>query len=138
MAKEKKQREQPKSEGSVEKENKSKEGNEEEMPKLPADKQKIMDELTKFTKAVLEKHGKYIKAIVMMGSVAREEFKQTGDVDVFVVIDDTNFKISPESHDKIDDEVEKMAEKISKNLSVQPSYTLTEFWDYARVAHPII
>jgi uncharacterized protein (UPF0332 family) len=23
-------------------------------------------------------------------------------------------------------------------LSIQPSYTLTEFWDYARVAHPII
>src|SRR3989304_7769215 len=130
MAKEKKQREQPKSEGSVEKENKSKEGNEEEMPKLPADKQKIMDELTKFTKAVLEKHGKYIKAIVMMGSVAREEFKPTSDVDVFAIVDDATFKLSADDLDKIDTDIEKTAQGISKSISVQPIYTLTEFWDY--------
>jgi len=74
----------------------------------------------------------------MMGSVAREEFKPASDIDVFVVIDDTVQPITPEQHDKIDDDVEKIAEKISKNISVQPSYTLTEFWDYARVCHPII
>lgn len=97
-----------------------------------------MEEMKEFSKKVLEKYGKYIKCIVMMGSVAREEFKPKSDIDVFVVIDDTAFKITPELHDKIDDELEKIAEKTSKNISVQPSYTLTEFWDYARVAHPII
>ena len=108
-----------------------------EIPK-PDTREQRLAEVKEFSKKILEKYGKQVKAIVMMGSVAREEFKPTSDIDVFVVIDDTNFKISPESHDKIDDELEKMAEKISKNLSVQPSYTLTEFWDYARVAHPII
>lgn len=107
-----------------------------------------------FAKQVLDKYGKYVKAIVMMGSVARKEFRDTSDIDVFVVIDDTSMKMTQEMKDKIDEELEAIAEKVpggtivKKNekgeeekidvLSVQPTYTLTEFWDYARVAHPIV
>ncbi len=104
----------------------------------PETKEQRLAEVKEFTKQVLKKYGKYVKAIVMMGSVAREEFKPTSDIDIFLVIDDASFKISPEQHDKIDDDLERIGQKISKNISVQPSYTLTEFWDYARVAHPII
>lgn len=107
-----------------------------------------------FAKEVLKKYGKYVKAVVMMGSVAREEFKPLSDIDVFVVIDDTAMGMTQEMKEKIDEELEKIAESISEAnvttkgpdgkeektnlLSVQPTYTLTEFWDYARVAHPII
>jgi predicted nucleotidyltransferase/uncharacterized protein (UPF0332 family) len=101
-------------------------------------KEQRLKEVEEFAKQVLEKYGKYIKCIVMMGSVAREEFKPKSDIDVFVVIDDTSFEITPELHDKIDEDLEKIAEKISDKLSVQPTYTLTEFWDYARVCHPIV
>ena len=101
-------------------------------------KEKRLAEVKEFAKQVLKKYGKAIKCIVMMGSVAREEFKPKSDIDVFVVIDDTAKKITPEVHDKIDDDIETIARKISKAISVQPSYTLTEFWDYARVCHPII
>jgi len=101
-------------------------------------KEERLKEVNEFSKQIIEKYGKYVKCIVMMGSVAREEFKPKSDIDIFVVIDDTAFKITPEEHDKIDADLEKIAEKISKNISVQPTYTLTEFWDYARVAHPII
>lgn len=73
-----------------------------------------------------------------MGSVAREEFKPKSDIDVFVVIDDTTQQLTSQQHDKIDSDLEKIGAKISKFISVQPSYTLTEFWDYARVCHPII
>jgi predicted nucleotidyltransferase/uncharacterized protein (UPF0332 family) len=104
----------------------------------PATKEKRLEEVKEFSKKVLEKYGKYVKCIIMMGSVAREEFKPKSDIDIFVVIDDTAYQITPEQHDKIDDDLEKIAEKISKVISVQPSYTLTEFWDYARVCHPII
>ncbi|MDI6798796.1 MAG: nucleotidyltransferase domain-containing protein [Candidatus Aenigmarchaeota archaeon] len=104
----------------------------------PETKEKRIEEIKEFAKKVLEKYGKYIKCIVVMGSVAREEFKPKSDIDVFVVIDDTSFKITPEQHEKIDEDLEKIGEKISKAISVQPSYTLTEFWDYARVCHPII
>jgi predicted nucleotidyltransferase/uncharacterized protein (UPF0332 family) len=118
-------------------------------------KEKRIEAVKKFAKEVLKKYGKYVKCIVMMGSVAREEFKPKSDIDVFVVLDDTAFKITPELHDKIDDDLEKIAESIPEAvivekdpktgkeekislISVQPSYTLTEFWDYARVCHPII
>jgi predicted nucleotidyltransferase/uncharacterized protein (UPF0332 family) len=105
--------------------------------KIPT-KEEIVKQVEKFSEKVLEKYGKLIKCIVMMGSVAREEFKPTSDVDVFVVIDDTLQEITPELHEKIDEDLEKIAESISERISVQPSYTLTEFTDYARVCHPII
>jgi len=109
-----------------------------EKQEKPETKEERLKDVKEFSKKILEKYGKYVKCIVMMGSVAREEFKPKSDIDIFVVIDDTAFKISPEEHEKIDEDLERIAEKISKNISVQPSYTLTEFWDYARVAHPII
>lgn len=117
---------------------KPKQEKKEKKKEKPETKEKRLEEVKEFSKKILEKYGKYIKCIVMMGSVAREEFKQKSDIDVFVVIDDTAFKMTPEQHDKIDADLEKIGEKISKFISVQPSYTLTEFWDYARVCHPII
>jgi predicted nucleotidyltransferase/uncharacterized protein (UPF0332 family) len=107
-------------------------------PVMPDTKEARLGEVKEFTKRVLDKYGKYIKAIVMMGSVAREDFKPKSDIDIFVIIDDTAFEITPDLHDEIDGEMEKIAQSISKNISVQPSYMLTEFWDYARIAHPII
>ncbi len=106
--------------------------------KEPDTKEKRLAEVKEFAKQLLKKYGKNIKCIVMMGSVAREEFKAKSDIDVFVVIDDTMQKMTSELHNKIDDDIEAIAEKISKAISIQPSYTLTEFWDYARVCHPII
>jgi predicted nucleotidyltransferase/uncharacterized protein (UPF0332 family) len=117
---------------------KNMEDDESKKEEKPETKEQRLKEVEEFAKQVLEKYGKYIKCIVMMGSVAREEFKPKSDIDVFVVIDDTSFEITPELHDKIDEDLEKIAEKISDKLSVQPSYTLTEFWDYARVCHPIV
>ncbi len=105
---------------------------------VPITKEERMKEVKKFTKEILKKHGDTIKCVVVMGSVAREEFKPKSDIDVFVVIDDTKKKITREMHEQIDESIEKIAKKISKVLSIQPSYTLTEFWDYARVGHPII
>jgi predicted nucleotidyltransferase/uncharacterized protein (UPF0332 family) len=118
-------------------------------------KEERLKVVRKFGEKVLEKYGKYVKAIVMMGSVAREEFKPTSDIDVFVILDDTTGELTPELQDKIDEDIEKIAEDIPEAvitikdpitgqenkvslISVQPSYTLTEFTDYARVGHPII
>jgi len=108
--------------------------------KLLVTKEERMKEVKKFSKAVLEKYGKLVKCIVVMGSVARDEFKPKSDIDVFVVIDDTTEKMSKQKHNQIDADITKIAKGISKSkaLSIQPSYTLTEFWDYARVGHPII
>lgn len=117
------------------KEKKEKTENDSEEPKT---KEQIMDDIKKFTEEALKKYGQYVKAVVMMGSVVRDEFKPTSDVDVFAIADDTSFKLTNEFLDEMDMELEKIAQKINKNISIQPTYTLTEFWDYARVAHPII
>jgi predicted nucleotidyltransferase/uncharacterized protein (UPF0332 family) len=101
-------------------------------------KEQRMQEVNNFSKQILEKYGKFVKAIVMMGSTAREEFKPKSDIDLFIILDDTAMKLTPEMQDKIDLEVEKIAQKLSPNLSVQPSYSLTEFWDWARVGHPMV
>ncbi|MBN2252150.1 MAG: nucleotidyltransferase domain-containing protein [Kosmotogaceae bacterium] len=107
-------------------------------PQYPKTKEERMSNVKKFSKKVIDNHGKMIKCIVMMGSVARDEFKPKSDIDLFVVIDDTTGKLTRESHNAIDRDIEKIAREISPALSIQPSYTLTEFWDYARVCHPII
>ncbi len=117
-------------------------------------KEQRMELVKNYAKKVLDKYGQYIKAIVMMGSVTRDEFKPKSDIDIFAVVDDTTFNLTSEMLDKIDADLLKIADEIPESwisvktqdgkeekinlLSVQPVYTLTEFWDYARVAHPII
>ena len=106
--------------------------------KKPKTKTQIDKELNELKDKILEKYGDRVKCIIMMGSVARGEYKVKSDIDVFMVIDDTEKEISSEEKNEIDDNLEKMATGISEDISIQPSYTLTEFWDYARVCHPII
>lgn len=101
-------------------------------------KASIQKDVKKLKEKIIEKYGDLVKCIIVMGSVARGEFKSKSDVDVFIVIDDTVKPIKSGQKAKIDDSLEKMAKEINKDISIQPSYTLTEFWDYARVCHPII
>jgi predicted nucleotidyltransferase/uncharacterized protein (UPF0332 family) len=109
-----------------------------EKKKKPKTKSQIEKDVKKLKDRILEKYGDIVKCVIMMGSVARGEFKPKSDVDVFIVVDDTSKKITPEEKGEIDETIEKMASEISPDISIQPSYTLTEFWDYARVCHPII
>jgi predicted nucleotidyltransferase/uncharacterized protein (UPF0332 family) len=101
-------------------------------------KAQIEKDIKKLKDKIIAKYGEIVKCVIMMGSVARGEFKSKSDVDVFIVIDDTVKPITPEEKNAIDDTLDKMASEINKDISIQPSYTLTEFWDYARVCHPII
>jgi predicted nucleotidyltransferase/uncharacterized protein (UPF0332 family) len=109
-----------------------------EKKKKPKTKSQIEKDVKKLKDRILEKYGDIVKCVIMMGSVARGEFKPKSDVDVFIVVDDTSKRITPEEKGEIDETIEKMASEISPDISIQPSYTLTEFWDYARVCHPII
>lgn len=111
------------------------------------DEKPQLDELTsekvekyakEFKERILKKYGERIKCIVMIGSAARSEFKKSSDLDMFVVIDDSEKPLSLEEKQKIDADILKIAQEISPSLSFQPLYTLTEFMDYARIAHPII
>ena len=101
-------------------------------------KKEMMKKLEILKDKLIKKYGDLIKSIVVMGSLARGEFKETSDVDLFVILDDTKQEIGIDERRKIDDEIEAMAKKIDTRISIQPSYTLTEFWEYARIGHPII
>ncbi|MCX8178846.1 MAG: nucleotidyltransferase domain-containing protein [Candidatus Aenigmarchaeota archaeon] len=101
-------------------------------------KEKIEKYAEEFKKKVLEKYGDKVKCIVMMGSAARNEFKKTSDIDFFVIIDDTEMPLDQAEKAKIDADILKIAQEISPAMSFQPLYTLTEFMEYARIAHPII
>ncbi len=94
---------------------------------------------------VLEKFERYIVSYVLAGSLVRGEATPTSDVDVFVVIDDTDVKrmTRAELKDKLRAIILESAfiagEKtgIRNKLNVQV-YILTEFWDSLRQANPII
>lgn len=101
-------------------------------------RKKRIEILKKFTKAVLKKHGELIRSIVLFGSTARDTFKGESDIDVFVIIDDTRQRISPDLRARIEADLDKAAKECSKQLSVQQPYMLTEFWQMVRIGHPIV
>jgi predicted nucleotidyltransferase len=101
-------------------------------------KKERVEILKKFTKEVLKKYGPIIRSIVLFGSTARGESRMESDIDVFVIIDDTKGKMSPSFKDKVEDDLDVIAKKTNKNLSVQQPYLLTEFWAMVRDGHPIV
>lgn len=100
--------------------------------------EKTREILMSFSKKCLEKYGNLIKSIVVFGSVARGEEKAESDIDVLIIIDDTLEDLPPERLEEIDKDIESLAKNVSAKISLQPLYTLTEFFDYARSGHPIV
>jgi len=94
---------------------------------------------------VLRKFEKYVTSYVIGGSVVRGEAKPDSDVDVFIVIDDTDVKRMPrlELKEKLRGiifsyipEAEAMA-GVKNKLNVQP-YLMTDFWEAVKDAHPVM
>src|SRR3989338_6366856 len=98
-------------------------------------KEEGIEILKKFSKAVLKKYGNLIRSIVLFGSTAREEWKGESDIDVFVIVDDTRNRISPALKEKIEFDLDDIAKKTHKQLSLQQPYLLTEFWRMVREGH---
>jgi hypothetical protein len=101
-------------------------------------KKERVEILKKFTKEVLKKYGPIVRSIVLFGSTARGESRMESDIDVFVIVDDTKSKISPHFKSQLEEDLEKIAKSVNKNLSVQQPYLLTEFWAMVRDGHPIV
>ena len=93
---------------------------------------------------VLKKFEKYVYSYVIWGSLARGEAQKTSDIDVGVIIDDTDVKRMPrlELKEKLRniiysyvmqaEELAGVKNKLSPNI-----YLLTEFWEGVKDANPI-
>lgn len=93
---------------------------------------------------VLKKFEKYVYSYVIWGSLVRGEVQKTSDVDVAVIIDDTDVKRMPrlELKEKLRniiysyvmqaEELAGVKNKLSPNI-----YLLTEFWESVKDANPI-
>jgi len=94
---------------------------------------------------VLRKFEKYVTSYIICGSLVRGETKKTSDVDVFVVVDDTDVKRMPRLELKeklraiIYSYIMEAGELAGvKNILNVQVYILTEFWEAVKDAHPVM
>lgn len=94
---------------------------------------------------VLQKFEKYVVSYVIGGSLVRGEAVKTSDVDVFIVINDTDVKRMPrlELKERLRGIIYQYVEEASalagvKNKLSPQVYLLTDFWESVKDAHPVI
>jgi len=94
---------------------------------------------------VLQKFEKYVVSYVIVGSFIRGEATKTSDVDVSVIINDTDVKRMPrlELKERLRGIIhQQMAEAaalagVKNTLHIQ-TYLLTDFWEAVKDAHPVM
>ncbi len=92
----------------------------------------------KFADQVVKKYGSVIKSIVVFGSVARGDMTEKSDLDIIVVYDDVLSRMSSDVKEKFDEDLTLTAKKLDKDMSIQPAWSLSEFWEMARIGHPLL
>jgi len=94
---------------------------------------------------VLKKFERYVVSYVMAGSLVREQATKTSDIDIYIVIDDTDVKRMSrfELREKLRAIIYSYTLEASdlagvKNKLSPQVYILTEFWEAVKDAHPVI
>jgi predicted nucleotidyltransferase/uncharacterized protein (UPF0332 family) len=94
---------------------------------------------------VLQKFEKYVVSYVIGGSLVRGDAEKTSDVDVFVIINDTDVKRMPrrELLERLRGIIYQYVAEASQIAGVQNKlepqiYLLTDFWDAVKDAHPVM
>jgi predicted nucleotidyltransferase/uncharacterized protein (UPF0332 family) len=95
---------------------------------------------------VLQKFEKYVVSYVIGGSFVRGDTLKTSDVDVFVIINDTDVKRMPrlELKERLRGIIYEYISKASALAGVKSNmlnvqiYLLTDFWESVKDAHPVI
>ncbi|HLD37297.1 MAG TPA: nucleotidyltransferase domain-containing protein [Candidatus Nanoarchaeia archaeon] len=94
---------------------------------------------------VLRKFERYVASYVIAGSLVRGEATKTSDVDVYIVIDDTDVKRMPrlELKEKLRSIIFQYVMEASELAGVRNKlspqvYLLTDFWESVKDAHPVI
>ncbi len=94
---------------------------------------------------VLQKFEKYVVSYVIGGSLVRGEAIPTSDVDIFIIINDTDVKRMPrlELKERLRGIIYQYVQEASnlagvKNKLSPQVYLLTDFWESVKDAHPVI
>ncbi len=94
---------------------------------------------------VLQKFEKYVVSYVIAGSLVRGEAVPTSDVDVFIIINDTDVKRMPrlELKERLRSIIYQYVGEAGaiagvKNKLSPQVYLLTDFWESVKDAHPVI
>ncbi len=94
---------------------------------------------------VVQKFDKYVVSYVLGGSLVRGEAAKTSDVDVFVIINDTDVKRMPrlELKERLRNMIYQYVAEASamagvKNKLEPQIYLLTDFWESVKDAHPVM
>ena len=94
---------------------------------------------------VLQKFEKYVVSYVIAGSLVRGEAIKTSDVDVFVIINDTDVKRMPrlELKERLRGIIHQYVAEASALAGVENKlepqiYLLTDFWEGVKDAHPVM
>ncbi len=94
---------------------------------------------------VLQKFERYVVSYVLGGSLVRGDATKTSDVDVFMIINDTDVKRMPrlELKERLRGIIYQYVEEASvlagvKNKLSPQVYLLTDFWESVKDAHPVI
>lgn len=99
------------------------------------------------SKELLDKYRSWIKAIILHGSVLRNEFKSTSDMDILVLVDDTKKDYTKALKEKITKDLYYLVKKIGKQggknkegeylLHPQPAWTITGWMKSIKSFHPL-
>ncbi len=92
----------------------------------------------KFADEIVKKYDGAIKSVVVFGSVARGDMTEKSDLDLIVIYDDVIARMTDDVKEKFDYDIREIAKKIDNDMSVQPAWSLTEFWEMARTGHPLL
>ena len=111
---------------------------EEKKQKLEALRKKQIKLAERYKDEVLKKYKDIVKAVVLFGSYVRGDYHEKSDIDMLVVVDDVTARFTPEMKENFDDKLYQIAKSISDDITVQPAWTLSEFWDMARIGHPLL
>ncbi|NPA38369.1 MAG: hypothetical protein GXN99_01080 [Candidatus Nanohaloarchaeota archaeon] len=94
----------------------------------------------RFAMELVKKFKKSVKSVVLYGSTTTGKFHEKSDIDVFIIIDDTEFpqEPSPGLKDSIWRDLLDIASKVDKRITVQSYMFLTEFWENVRMVEPVV
>jgi len=95
---------------------------------------------------VLQKFDRYVVSYVIAGSMVRGDVSKESDVDVFIIINDTDVKRMPrlELKERLRNMIYQYIGEatalagVKKNILNVQVYLLTDFWESVKDAHPVI